>query len=62
MRDARLISACDEFMATYQYLVEAAKAENEAAYEEAAFVLDDLVARNASLTPTTMRSFLSMER
>jgi len=54
MRDARLISACDEFTATYQYLVEVAKAEDAAAYEQAAFVLDHLVATIASLTSTTM--------
>ena len=62
MSDTPLIQACEDFIAAYHRLVEAAKDEDQAGYDQAAISVDRLANRIAFLAPTTMSGIRAKAR
>ena len=54
MSDTSLILACEDFIETYQRLVDAARDEDEEAYDRAGIAVDRLARDIASQAPTAM--------
>jgi hypothetical protein len=62
MSDTSLIHACEDFTQAYHRLVEAAGAENEAAYDLAAMSVDRLANVIGLMAPTTMNGIRAKAR